>query len=183
MKNVIQINKHPSLKMVVINCLLMVFLTFAGDAIAQDKDPASLVYRLYKDYAWEAIFYSSNDVKKHLGNRLVLQSKDELSKYFDDDLLLLLMGESDCVRKNVGELCRLEFNPIFSSQDPMVSDLTIKPVGLKKVEVTYKYPSNNQKITINYLMKQTKSGWLISDIEYVMYNTSLKKILGPNVAK
>jgi hypothetical protein len=71
-------------------------------------------------------------------------------------LIALLLKEKECVSKNKGELCKLDFDPIFGSQDTGVSDMTIRQNGENIVDVEYVYPSNRKKIQLKYKLSKLK---------------------------
>ena len=159
---------------------LHVFLVpafFAQPAYSQIDDSTAVVYRLYKEFAWEALFASTDDAGKILGRPLLTQSREVLGKYFDDELVRLFLKESACVAKNPGELCKLEFNPIFASQDPAASELSITSANPRRVDVQFEYPSDHSKIRLSYVMGLTPKGWRIVDIKYSDSDASLKDLL------
>ena len=82
-----------------------------------------------------------------------------------------------CTRKHPGELCHLEFDPLFGSQDVSATELSIQPVDARVVAVTYTYPSTGQKIKLLYQMQATPAGWRITDVIYVDSGTTLRKLL------
>jgi hypothetical protein len=164
-------------RQVVLLHLVAVSLLFMHPVFAQDGESAAVVYRLYKDYGWEALFSFTDDAKKIFGNTLLMQPKGVLAKYFDDELVLLFLKEANCVAKNPGELCRLDFNPIFASQDASASELSIKSINPRRVDVQFFYPSNHEKIRLSFIMSQTPKGWRIRDIKYPDSHTSLKDLL------
>jgi hypothetical protein len=142
---------------------------------------AGVVSSLYRDFAWEAVISSPDDSVNLFGPSLEGQPKAILEKYFDEEIASLFIKNEDCEKKNVGEECSLDFDPIFASQDSSASDLTIKAIDSTRVEVMFTYPSNGQKIKIEYVTKKTLRGWRIVDIIYPSKNNeSLKKILLKN---
>lgn len=156
---------------------LLFFVIAPGFALAQDAGPASIVYKIYGDYAWEALFAYQDEASKFLGKSLVRQPKSVLVRYFDDDLASLLVSEENCVKKNPGELCNLDFNPIFASQDASASELSVNDIGDGRVNVQFYYPSNNKKMVVSFLVKKTGGGWRIFDIFYENGSVSLRQIL------
>ena len=73
----------------------------------------NVVYQLYKDFSWSAIFDVSTEVESYLGKPIEEQSQDILSKYFSPELVQLFLREANCRKTRKGELCNLEFDPIF----------------------------------------------------------------------
>jgi hypothetical protein len=103
------------------------------------------------------------------------QSRAVLGKYFDASLVALLLKERRCVTKTQ-EICNLDFDLLYASQDPDAADLSIKAAATNKVIVSFRYPSTGERITIQYLFAPTRNGPRITDIIYPD-NTSLRKRL------
>ena len=156
---------------------LILFLSCVANAIELDAKKA-IVYQLYKDFGWSAVFDASGEAKYYLGKTIEEQSQDVLSKYFSPELVMLFLQEANCNAIRKGELCSLEFDPIFASQDPAASELTISSVENDNVTVRFIYPSNGMKVNLLYKLAKFKEGWRISDIVYPGNNApSLKAIL------
>ena len=147
---------------------------FASSAFSQSEPPqVELVRKLYKSFAWEAIMHGKND------EDLVSQPKAVLEGYFDSAMVDLIHREDVCRH---GELCALEFNPLFDTQDPFLHDLSVeKAAKSDDVVVGFKHldGTKEKKITIRFQMSKGKSGWRISDLVYAK-NLSLKQILSTN---
>jgi hypothetical protein len=138
-------------------------LLLAPCAQARPGPSSDVVYRLYKDYAWEALFEDSGKIA---GKPLLLQPRQVLARYFDATLVRLLLKEQACLARHVGEVCNLDFNPIFASQDPGATGLKIASSTQAQVEVQFTYPSDRSTVRLVYRMVQTRSGWRIQDIRY-----------------
>jgi hypothetical protein len=140
---------------------------------------ASLVARLYKDFAWQALVSidsvkEANDV---FGKDLAHQPSSVLGQYFDQTLSSLIARDADCAAKT-REICKLDFDPIFASQDPSAADLVIKSLKPDKVRVEYSYPSSQEKIRLDYKVAEIAGKWRITDITYLsLGGTSLRSIL------
>ncbi|QWT22150.1 hypothetical protein KPL74_09095 [Bacillus sp. NP157] len=150
---------------------------------ARTKGPpasaTSLVARLYQAYAWEALSPADALTSNLFGPGLADQPVTELGKYFDPSLASAIAADADCVKKHEGEICNLDFDILFASQDPAASDMTIADGGQGKVLVTYTYPSNGQKVHLVYHTGNTSLGVRITDIVYRdMDNQSLRSLLG-----
>ena len=124
------------------------------------------VKQLYRDYAWEAIGLD--------GVNLSEQSKQSLEKYFESSLANLIIKDNEC-RERTHDICHLDFNIIFASQDPAAVDLKIFTAN--GVMARFKYPTTQEIIEIKFIMKKTKSGWRIHDIEYGKGRLTLRKSL------
>jgi hypothetical protein len=135
--------------------------TIANDSIHADG-PSAVVVKLYKDFAWEALGSSGAT----FGPPLAEQPRAVLDKYFDGTLTSLLIDDAACETRSQGEECNLDFNLMFASQDPSVSDLEIKALGAGHVAVSFKYPGNGETIRLEYITVETRSGSRIKDIIY-----------------
>jgi hypothetical protein len=135
---------------------------------AKGDGPTSVVYKLYKDYGWEALFYNSDEsnVAKYLGKPIAQEPKNILINYFSNTLADLLVKDADCVKNNPGEECKLGFDPIFASQDIAAYNLKITDIGDNRVNVEYSYPSTRKSIKITFFVTKYKDQWRISDIYY-----------------
>lgn len=150
------------------------FLTSAVVAQPAPKrgEAAEVVANLYKQFAWQVLFSADQ------WPTLAAQPQAELEKYFDPALTALFLREQQCLASGKAEICNLEFDPIFASQDPAASNLTIKSAAADKVAVEFVYPSTKKKIRLNFKLVKTAKGWRIADIDYPnMRGMSLKKIL------
>ncbi len=90
-------------------------------AVAAKADPeTAVVAKLYEDFAWQAMTGQPDlfgqDVS-HLNRRA-------LEQYFAPALADLLLQNAACEVKYQG-ICNLDFDLLFASQDPLVSDLEI----------------------------------------------------------
>jgi hypothetical protein len=134
---------------------------------------ASVVARLYKDFAWQAI----GGQPELFGEVLSYQSKSVLVRYFDPVVTSLLLQDANCQVKSAG-ICHLDFDPIFASQDPSVADLEIGEASAGVIPVTFKNPANDQKTKLDFKVVMISGKWKIADIVYGnMDGVSLKQIL------
>lgn len=119
-----------------------------------------MVVQLYRDFAWEVVIEEPGTPEKSL----LEQPHDVLTKYFDDNLAALLLKDRACVNKT-GELCKLDYSPIWSAQDPAAAQLKVldssKP-GV--VTVKFRQPVEKKNVELSFRMTKTKLGWRISDI-------------------
>ncbi len=157
---------------------LLLFVTFplaiSVCAMAADshtyKKPEDVVAWVYRDFAFTTIM----DYWKH--SLLIEQPKETLSLYFTDELAELILKDRKCVRET-HEICNLDFDPIFASQDPGAESLQIAPANKgNRIHVQFTYPSNGEKITLVYEVQKTNRGWRIKDIIY-KNRPSLRKLL------
>ena len=139
--------------------LMLVAVLGINDAVAANAkgdDAVSTVVRLYKNYAWEAVFVSpwSNS------DSLFYAPPNDLRKYFDESLVQLLLKDRSC-----GEaICNLDFTPIWNSKDSLGASVVIKATDDPAVVVaTVTYP--NGSTDLRYYMKRGNKGWRIADIK------------------
>ena len=149
-----------SLLLLIVLSLILPFHAVAADAHVYKK-PEDVVAWVYRDFAFDAIMplYWKNA-------SLIEQPKKTLLLYFTDNLASLILKDRQCV-KRTHEICKLNFDPIFASQDPGVRDLEIAPADKSNtVHVKFSYPGNGEKINLSYKIEKTGYGWRISDIIY-----------------
>jgi hypothetical protein len=134
---------------------------------------AVVVAKLYKDFAWQAVA-SQADL---FGEDLSHQSKSTLKKYFAPALADLLVKDAACQMKSQG-ICNLDFDLLFDSQDPRVTDLDVSTTSPGKVSVVYKDPVDDKATRIDFDVARVSGAWKITD---VIYNrpeqVSLKRVL------
>lgn len=120
------------------------------------NSPEGIVFQLYRDYAWEAVIAAGYD-------GLMQQPSQILQQYFDENLIALILRDRKCSEN--GEICRLDFVPMWASQDPAAVDLTVEKTESKNIiKVQFRYPGTNEKIELKYRVTKTPMGWRISDI-------------------
>lgn len=133
-----------------------------GAGLVASAGPTTVVAKLYKDFAWEAL----GATDKAFGKPLAQQPRKALERYFDRTLASLLVNDDACIKRNRGADCNLGFTPIFASNDPEASDLDITPLSGDRVAVSFTYPGNGEKVGLEYLTVRTPNGWRIKDIVY-----------------
>lgn len=157
-------------------CAISFALIFVAPAAAAPRIPdeqVAIVGSLYKSFAWQVLSSSSSV----FGKPLTQQENSVLRHYFDLELASLLVKDGRCAAKT-GELCNLDFDPIFASQDPAAADLTISSMPGDIVAVEFTYPSSGGKVRLEYRMARKENGWRIDDISYPgMSDASLKQLL------
>ena len=132
------------------------------------NDQESIVLQLYRDFAWEAV------MNQPTWKGLIDQPREILERYFDEKLTSLILQDRACAKKQ--GLCKLDFLPIWGSQDPMASDLEVHQSAKPSiVSVKFRIPSNNETVILFFQMSKTKKGWRISNIS--SSNWSLLSIL------
>lgn len=150
-----------------------------GIAKAAPTASMTLVAELYRAYAWQAI--SASDAP--FGKPLSQEKETVLRRYFTPELTSLLLADQRCVASTRG-VCNLGFDPMFASQDPAATDLAIRPTGPRTVMVEFTYPSNGERVALEYRMVRCGDQWRIDDIQYHNWQkASLKQMLSHKPAR
>jgi len=116
----LSIAKRRGLALLAVTALIFSGTTGASDA---RSEITALLSGLYQRYAWVAMFSVSPPAGKV---PLARASKNELFEIFAPDLALAIWNDSQCAEKR-GEICVLDFDVLFDSQDPSARDLVIEP--------------------------------------------------------
>ena len=125
--------------------------------LRHNDEASSVVRQLYKTYAWQVLF-ATPEFKP-----LIDQPDEELAKYFSPAMVRLLHDDREC-RERTHEVCGLDFDPLFDSQDPSsIYDLDTERRG-DEVSVTFRQES--RKVKLVFKLKRESSGWRIDDIVY-----------------
>jgi hypothetical protein len=133
----------------------------------------ALVAKLYKDFAWQAL----GTTQDFFGKSLQLQEDAVLRQYFDPTLAALIVQDRECVSRRA-EVCNMDFDPLFGSQDATVSDFTIQRESAGRIAVTFTSPSSGEKAKLLFHMKQSGAVWRINDVVYQdLRGASLRKLL------
>lgn len=158
--------------------LLLLCLCALSTTAASPGPAERLINGLYKDFGCPGPSISAPRCDSPEANQrkpLVEQSPAALGKYFVPSLATLLVKDHQCVVRTQ-EICNLDFDPLYASQDPDAADLSIRAAAADKVVVSFRYPSNGERITIRYLLAPTHDGLRITDVVY-SDQTSLRKLL------
>jgi hypothetical protein len=155
-----------------------VAIGWAIPALAAKAETGTVVVaKLYKDFAWQAMA-SQADL---FGEDLAHQRKATLEKYFAPVLADLLLKDAACQVKYQG-ICNLDFDLLFNSQDPRVTDLDITLASPGKVSVVFKDPVDERQTQIDFAVAQVAGVWKITDIIYRKpQELSLKKVLSRKI--
>lgn len=167
----VKINMKFKIKKPVIS---LFFLLSTSAVIYAENPPVQSPERLIRSV------YSEHQPWKK--KTIILQDKDSLARYFDEQLSELILKENECV-KTTRELCNLDFDPIMDAQDFEATkpDLKIIKVQSKVDSLSYKVTFTNiSKRTLIYQLCDANNGWKICDIVYPDGNT-LKSILSKKI--
>lgn len=140
-------------------------LSFAAKPETAGPDPDAILRNLYKAHdAQQGPFFNKE-------NRKVL------SQYFTRELTALIMKDA---KQAGGEVGALEFDPLYESQDPQITNFKVGKVswggivkreddepeeGLAVVDVTFKDSGKPQRIGFRF-HQTAKKTWKIADINY-----------------
>lgn len=153
--------------------LALYVLVLPAAAEHTPNEQVVIVANLYKAFAWQALS-NANDI---FGKPLSQQERPILQRYFDEELASLLVEDRQCIGQT-GEICNVDFDPIFASQDPAAIALSIRSAPNDIVAVEFTYPSSGEKVRLEYQLAKSQAGWRISDIRYPgMSDASLKQLL------
>jgi hypothetical protein len=140
---------------------------------AKADNEAAVVARLYKDFAWQAVASQT----ALFGEDVSHQSKATLEKYFAPALADLLVKDAACQIRSQG-ICNLDFDLLFASQDPRVTDLDVSTTAPGKVAVVYKDPVDGMATQIDFDVARVAGAWKITDVVYSKpEKMSLKQVL------
>lgn len=160
----------------ILAAVLLVSASFSNSLAEQPKatpGDMALIVKLYKDFAWQALG-TTQDV---FGKSLQLQDNVVLRQYFDPGLAALIVQDRECVSRRA-EVCNMDFDPLFGSQDATVSDFTIQRESAGRIAVAFTSPSSGEKAKLLFHMKQSGAAWRINDVVYQdLRGASLRKLL------
>jgi hypothetical protein len=152
-------------------CLLTCLSTIAG-AVNTAALAKGTVEKLYRDYAWVVLIDDPEQVN------LIDQPERELSKYFTDSLSKLIIADRRCAAE-AQDICNLDFDPIYDSQDPDgAHQVRIEEMNAStEVKVTFLRRWSSSAIAeLRFKMINTSTGWRIDDIYYSDHE-SIRSIL------
>ena len=153
---------------------IFVLLTCLPCAAVATESNVDFVKRLYAKYAWE-----STDRSPNRATPFIDEPRAELLNYLEPALAEALLQDRQCA-KQTQQLCRLDFSPMWASQDPAAGDLHVKQgSSTTRVQVSFTYPGTGERIVIEYELAQTAGGPRIRDV-YYSGSPPLRKTLGIN---
>ncbi len=139
--------------------------SFAAKPESAGPDPDAILRSLYKAHdAQEGPFFNKENRKL-------------LNQYFTRELAGLIMKDA---KESGGEVGALEFDPLYESQDPQVTNFKVGKVswggilkrgddepeeGLAVVDVTFKDSGKTRRIGFRF-HQTAKKTWKIADINY-----------------
>lgn len=165
-----------TLRVAVAMAILFAFAGGGNAVAAKVETDAGVVAKLYKDFAWQAIA-SQPDL---FGHDITQQSRSTLERYFTPELTNLLIKDVACKGK-FQEICNLDVDVLFDSQDPRVTDLEVATIAPGRVAVVFKDPISDETTKIEFIVTQVAGKWKIADIIYKRGGWSLKKVLSNKI--
>jgi len=134
----------------------------AAGVVETRSDIATLLSGLYQRYAWVAVFSVNSPAGKV---PLARATREELSGIFVSDLALAIWNDAQCAEKR-GEICVLDFDVLFDSQDPSARDLAIEPSKQSaEARVCFKDVTDMQRC-LTFIGAATDGIIKIADIRY-----------------
>ena len=155
----------------VLLCLTAVASISFAQTKAKALGPDEIVAKLYKDQ------------KAETGPFNQTKSRALVDRFFMEDLADMIWKDAVAAK---GEIGAIDFDPLFGSQDPQVTDFKINKSGWASdakftadkavVEVTFK--EGGRKKSVRFAFRQDKAGvWKIDNIGYPD-KSSLREIFG-----
>lgn len=135
---------------------------------ASDRSAAEqLVQRLYQQFAWEAVM-SGPDFRE---DGLLDQPRSVLEQFFTPAIAVLLLKDR-AEAAAAGEVGRIDFLPLWYSQDPSASDLRVA-AGPRPNTVTVSFltAGAESRVELVFVVEDTPAGVRIADIEYPSGNS------------
>ncbi len=142
------------------------------DGGEHDVSLEKLVASVYKEYAWTVLFGA--EIRLDTAIPLSQEPKAKLKRIFTDDLAIAISTDARCAKK-AREICLLDFDILFASQDPAASDLSIRSITEHAVDVCFVDQSNSRRCLEFVGVKEAK-GERIRDIRYGNIARSLRSI-------
>jgi len=130
---------------------------------ASDRSAAEqLVQRLYQQFSWEAVM-GGPDFREP---GLLDQPKSVLEQFFTPEIAALLLKDR-AEAAAAGEVGRIDFLPLWYSQDPSAFDLRVA-AGPRPDTVTVSFLpiGTESRIKLVFVVEETPTGVRIADIEY-----------------
>jgi hypothetical protein len=144
------------------------FVTMFAPLSAAGGAPAvELVQDLYRDSAWEAVMAGPEFRQPGLLD----QPESVLKQFFTPGITALLLKDR-AEAAEAGEVGRIDFLPLWASQDPSASDLRVG-AGPKPdtVTVSFQTVGAESRTEIVFVIEETPAGVRIADIKYPSGNS------------
>ena len=132
--------------------------------LAADERSAGerLVQKLYQQFAWEAVM-GGPDFREP---GLLDQPKAVLEQFFTPEIAALLLKDR-AEAAAAGEVGRIDFLPLWYSQDPGASQLSVAAGSQPDaVTVSFLAGGENERTVLVFRLEETPAGVRIADIQY-----------------
>ena len=143
--------------------LFLILLSFSACSSESDQGKLNTVRRLYNAFP-PATSPNASTISN--------QNLVKLKKFFNNDLANLIAKDNKCAKRE--GVCKLEFNPIYSSQDDESAQVTINQIG-EDVFADIAYPGQ-KVVQIKFELVKESQIYKISNI-YYQSKKSLVEIL------
>ena len=153
---------------------MLVALAVCPRLMSAQASALDLVRQLYATYAWET---SDAEMAKH--TPFFSEQKAVIARYLDAPLLRAVLRNRACEQRT-GEICNLDFDPMWDSQDP--GGVTVEVVSTRAstaVQARVHYPSDSTIRVVTYRLRKTPGGWRITDMKGAGWPSLLALLRSP----
>ena len=140
---------------------------------SQQTSAVQAVTRLYHDYAWEAADSITGKSPLFAADAAVMRT------YLDSGLVEATLANRQC-QIRTGEVCNLDFEPMWDSQDP--ARATVEIVATRDsavVRANVRYPAPYGTRVVTYHMRHTAKGWRVADMGAADWPSLLRMLRQP----
>jgi hypothetical protein len=149
--------------------MLLALAPGLASATPHDAEVAA-VRTLYARYASEAAIDDTESPTLASAPPAVLR------QHLTDELMQLWLRDRDCARRTQ-EICRLDFSPLWDSQDPVGTSVKLRwDARHGRVEAELRRGDRSAR-TLAYSLVKRKDGWRIDDIDFGPGRSSLRQLL------
>jgi Protein of unknown function (DUF3828) len=138
------------------NLTLIALALSASLAAATPQSPDAFLKDIYSHYG---------DADKPAGAGVLIDSTEQLRRYFTPDLVALIDADERAAEKK-GDVPSLDGDPFIDAQDWQITDLVvhIDTETAHNAKATVTFRNVKQPQTVHLDLVQTPKGWRISDI-------------------
>ena len=148
-------------------------LTVFAESSRDKSGLGKSVARLYGRSAWVAVFATQGPVD---AVPLALASRRELNEIFAPDLAQAIWDDAQCAEKR-GEICTIDYDILFDSQDPSASDLTVEADARDTNARACFNEASGARTCLSFVGECVKGMAKVADIVYPGQR-SLRQLLG-----
>lgn len=136
---------------------------------------SKLVSGLYMRYAWVAVFSTTLPAN---AVPLAQASRAELQAIFVPDLAKAIWDDAQCAEKR-GEICTVDFDILFDSQDPSASGLTIQSETNGSAALACFEVASEARKCLKFVGADIQGAARVADIIYPNQRSLRQLLLGP----